>query len=715
MRKVVAIFLFLLLFFVPQASRADGLPENFFCPSVKTNDGVCNPKCPEGYILKGNPQNGIYVCVPNSLNTPADIYHKCYYYDADCIKNPVEKVVSETFAKNLSQFWRQKEPLINTMIKVAAFDPEAINYFSKTELKPKFEFIVDVIKVLSEGFLTAFWQIFEIVVGGVTAVILAWLIPQKLNVTNRYVDSFTSYIEQKYADLRAPLVLGFRVLFGFALILTPVGVGTIDGQRVYITAIQKVVEKAALTGSDLANSLSHEITGYFFDFAGKELAKIAEDDLSIIRFALSEKSVELEGAQKTVENCMKVYGKVDLTQIPPKDLYKVPILGNEKFAKEKGLTRYYCRDAERLYKKTYSEYVFLYQQYLSGSDFKKWLEDNDLLVNIAKEADKLSKEDAFHLKIIKDEKKVALISMAIVAKTVRDYGWFALPVVLFPQVEVITANSDALEEIAKVVSSENPDPGLVAKMIATISFPPGSWIFNTLVDIGIPIAKAIGGIGGSLKGIPFLGGMLGGILEKLGTSIAVAGMATAIVVFTYLTASVLLKVLPVLFLGIVVSLRVFFWLVDVSKMILISPLAIVTALASHHAHRFWGFMANILIIGLYPVLILASALLAYFAAGMLADMAFYLPLKVIFDYLGRVGFFDVLRLGPLSIGGSIFGAIATATVYYLSFILKIVIIWTLGMNGPEKFLQLLRLQEFTPSTGEIREVAEQMKRPASPI
>ena len=711
MRWLVA--LLLVLFSVSVRADDSQFLTNLFCPSVgNLSDGTCNPVCPKGYVLSGSVSAGVYACIPKEVQNPGQSYQKCFYYDPDCVSESVKKVVDQTFGRTLSDFWNKKEPLINILIRISSFDPSASVYFKETKEFPEFNLITGIVSDLSGAFVTAFWKLLEVIIWGIVAVISAWYLPKALPLfSTKYTDSLSSYIESKYADLRAPLVGVVRVLFAFALVFTPIPTG--NGE--FVSAIQKVVEKSALVGSDIANDLSHKITKRFFVFAAENFRSLAKSDDEILKTSLDYQLQSLRLDTEKVKECIRAYGKVDLTLIPDRQLWQVPAQ-DQLFAAANGLTRRKCKEIETTYKKDLEDYAVLYRRYNGNRDFLKWLESENLAVDIAQKADELSKEDAFTLKVFKDKKKAALISMAIVAKMTRDYGWFMVPVAVFPAVSVVSAVSDANKSIAEAFTKEDMSPGLFAKMMAVVSFPPGSWIFTTLTRISLPIAEAAGKTVAAVFDIPLIGKItklaLVGKAAELG---AVTTAVLGILIFTYLVTGILFKVLPILFLGIVVTMRVFFWLIDISKMIIVSPLIILTAFASHHAHRFWGFVTNILIISLYPLTILASALLAYFASMILADLSFYLPLKIIFDYLGNVGFFDVLQVKNVSAGGSIFGTVATATVYYLSFILKIVVIWTVGMNGPDKIFQLLRLNEYVPSSGEVRELAEQLKKPASPV
>ena len=707
------VVLLLLLLSVPVRAEDSQFLTNLFCPPVgNLSDGTCNPVCPKGYVLSGDVSAGVYVCIPKEVQNPGQSYQKCFYYDPDCVNESVKKVVDQTFGRTLSDFWNKKEPLINILIRISSFDPSASVYFKETKEFPEFNLITGIVSDLSGAFVTAFWKLLEVIIWGIVAVISAWYLPKALPLfSTKYTDSLSSYIESKYADLRAPLVGVVRVLFAFALVFTPIPTG--NGE--FVSAIQKVVEKSALVGSDIANDLSHKITKRFFIFAAENFRSLAKSDDAILKTSLDYQLRSLRLDTEKVKDCIRAYGKVDLTLIPDRQLWQVPAQ-DQLFAAANGLTRRKCKEIEINYKKDLEDYAVLYRRYNGNRDFLKWLESENLAVDIAQKADELSKEDAFTLKVFKDKKKAALISMAIVAKMTRDYGWFMVPVAVFPAVSVVSAVSDANKSIAEAFTKEDMSPGLFAKMMAVVSFPPGSWIFTTLTRISLPIAEAAGKTVAAVFDIPLIGKItklaLVGKAAELG---AVTTAVLGILIFTYLVTGILFKVLPILFLGIVITIRVFFWLIDISKMIIISPLIILTAFASHHAHRFWGFVTNILILSLYPLAILASALLAYFASMILADLSFYFPLKIIFDYLGNVGFFDVLQVGDVSAGGSIFGTVATATVYYLSFILKIVVIWTVGMNGPDKIFQLLRLNEYVPSSGEVRELAEQLKKPASPV
>jgi len=704
------------------AGETPPLPGSLFCPPVENlTDGLCTMKCPEGYHPTGQIAGGLYACVPDNINNPSEVWKTCYYYDPDCEKETdVEKTVKETFAKGLEEFWDTKRPLVETLIGLASFDPEAVSSLEKTASAPKFRLVAQMVKDLSEAFLTAFFKLLVLVLSALAGLVSSYYILStfELPFLSREIrETMVSHIESRFPELRVPVVFVLRVLFAVLITFTPVGVSYVNGEKVYITAVQKIVEKVALEGSRAADVVSHNITGAFFIYTGEILKEIAEKNSVISEEAVKEAQKNLERALQKAKKCVEVYGNVDLTSIPDEELYKVPVLNSEK---ARFLTRKYCKNIEKEYKWVLNNYANLYMAYKRSDHFKKWIEKENLGVSIAKYADELSKEDAFTFKVIKDQKKAALIAMAVVAKSVRDYGWFALPVVLFPTAETLSSSSDSLGDISALLSSPSPDQGLLVKIIATISFPPGSWIFSTLTKIATPIAEAAGSaVGSPLKAIPFVGKFLGSLGEAAGKLVSVLGMYAGVIILTYLVSTVLLKTAPVLFLAIVVSLRVFFWLLDISKTIMVSPLAVILAM-SNQPQRFWGFVVNLLILGLYPLLIIASALLAYFASVILADTAFYIPLNAVLSYLSKIGFFDVLRLSvspdtEISTGGAVFTPVVMATVYYLNFLLKVFVIWTIGMNGPEKFLQILRLNEWTMSTGEIREVAEQMKRPASPV
>jgi len=721
MRFLFALVFILSLLSSPSYGEGENspLPQSLFCPPVKNlADGVCSQTCPEGYHPTGQTAGGVYACVPDNINNPSEIWKTCYYYDPDCEKETgVEKTVKETFAKGLEEFWNAKRPLIETLIGLASFDPKAVNYLEKTASAPKFRLVVQMVKDLSDAFLTLFFKVLALVLTGLLGFVSFYYTLSSFEFPFLSRESTIAHIESRFPELRAPFVFFLRVLFAGTVILTPVGVAYLDGERTYITAVQKIVEKIALEGSRAADQVSHGITGAFFAYTGEVLKSIAEKNAFISEEAVAEGQKNLQRAFEKAKKCVEVYGSVDLTSVPDEELYKVPSLNPEK---EKYLTRRYCKNVEKEYKWVLSNYVSLYQAYKRADYFKNWIGRENLKVSIAEYADKLAKEDAFTLKVIKDQKKAALISMAIVAKSVRDYGWFALPVVLFPAVETLSSSSDSLGDISALLSSPSPDEGLVVKIIATISFPPGSWIFSTLTKIATPVAEAAGSVAGAPpKLLPFVGEFLSSLGESAGKLVSVLGMYAGVVLFTYLVSTVLLKTAPILFLAIVVSLRVFFWLLEISKTIMVAPLAVILAM-SNQPQRFWGFAVNLLILGLYPLLILASALLAYFASVILADTAFYVPLNAVLSYLSKIGFFDVFKFSitdtkEFSAGGSVFMPVVMATVYYLNFLLKVFVIWTIGMNGPEKFLQILRLNEWTVSTGEIREVAEQMKRPASPV
>ena len=718
------LIVFLVLFLVgisPLRAEEPPLLGSLFCPPAPSlKDGVCAPKCPEGYKPFSDVENGIFACIPSEINNPGDTDKKCYYYDPDCDVYSVNQVVEKTFAKGLSQFWNQKEPFINLLVKVASFDLEGLKNFGTLSDNPKFKFITQVVRELSDSMITLFFKALFISLTGITAIVGAYLIPKHLSFLSVDAkDRIARHLESRFPELQVPVVLFTRGLFAFALVFTPVGVVDHNGQREYITAVQKVVEEVSLLGSKVANETSRVISKDFLVYSAQILKSMAQDEFSINKKMVEEAQKNLQNAYERAKKCVEIYGKVDLTQIPDDELYKIPVYDPEG---AKVFSRRYCKHLEAEYKWTLERYALLYKAYRKSDDFKKWLEENDLSTSAVSLAEKLDKEDAyvsFTAKTVRDKRKVATLSMAIVVKTVRDYGWFSLPIVLFPAMDTLSVSDDFVKQISAYISSPSPDNGIVVKAIAFLSFPPGVWIFQNLMKLGMGVVNVLGSSTAVFSKVPIVGSFLGslsaGVIEALGSM----AVFVSTILASALMASVILKVLPTLFLGVIVALRTFFWLLDVSKSIIISPLSVLLAL-SHHASRFWGFIASLLILGLYPLLILSSALLAYFGASILADTAFYIPLNAIFSYLGKVGYFDVLQFGvskykEVSVGGTPFYYLVVAVLYYVNVILKVFIIWSIGMNGPEKFLQMLRIQEIAPQHPEIREIAESAKRPVSPI
>jgi len=724
--RVLALVALMILPFTVSVKAEDfSFVENIFCPKLTKNlaDGSCSPVCPEGYTLKGKPSAGIYACVPTTIKNPADVYSVCYYYDPDCVKNNAETVIKNTYAKDLSQFWNKKEPLINTLIRLASFDPQGIKELTGTDLNsvPSFELLVKIVQSLSDGMITAFTQILLLAVSGLAVIIGGHFLPTlnwSASVKTR-LEAMAEYLEGRFPDLlRAPVVFFTRVAFAIVIVFIPVGSTNFGGQTHYVTLIQKVVEEAALKGSNIANEISHELSQYYIVFAGKELMRITGFSQSALVESLKQAEKNVKYDAKEVEKCIRAYGNVDLTQVPDDELYQVPVLDPE-YAREHSLSRKDCKIIEQFYKRAIDTYASLYSAYKTNKDLEKWLKNSDVAVDVVKKVDELSKENAFTFGVIRNNKDVALISMAVTLKTVRDYGWFMLPVVMFPEVQMLSTGEEVIKEVSEAANAK--DVGIVAKMIAYVSFPPGSWIFNTLNQLVVPAFKKTGEVVGSVAGLGKIGDLIGvkkiaeNVAGLIGASIGIA----IVLILTYLMSSVLLKTLPILFLGIVVTIRVFMWLVDISKYIIISPMAVILAMMNQ-PQRFWRFIWQIVILGAYPILILVSALLAYVVAGFLADVAFFIPLNTIMHYLANLGFFDVFQANvtssySISAGGWFFTQVIVGTVYYLSFILKVYLVWNIVISGPEKLLEKLGVNELIPSVSEVREIAEQLKRPASPV
>jgi len=712
-------------------------------PHISESEG-CVAKCPAGYHVSTtgrffDPKNsgGYYACMPDNPEKVADIYQSCVYYNPNCpessVSASIDKIVTEKYGDELHKIFSSGDTFIDRIVRIATLDFSIFDTGTGS-LTPKtgktipaiFVFFKDLVDALGEQswgmfahylFPSVFWLF---TLWGTAHLFEAG----KINFSTKLQEDFLGYIKSRFQDVFHSYVLFFRIGAGLVLFFfpTPTSVtSTTPTPHIdYTPTIAAIVRYYVLLGNELADGFAEAATKAYLKFALNRALEMYNYNSKVNYTAAYNSYMKALAYEKELKTCWKIYGKVNFI-VPDDELKNIEIKDYDLYYKTRN-TRRFCRKAQSIYKKAINSYNLAVASYYSSQEIKKFLEEHDVLADVVKQADSLSNEDIYYpLKIFTSTNpyKLIVLSNAMVVKSVKEFGWFTYPIVAIPLASLLESQDEITKDLAEITGVGDINSNVLARAIALLSFPPGSWIFSTVGDLSKKLYEVISGMSAPLTGIvsliPFVGERAVKVAQTSGAGIVAFG----VIVISYALAKTVMAILPSLMIAIVFVVRVLFWVAEIVKTIIVAPFVFLHFFFPQRASKPWNFLAKAMALGVFPLLLLAGSVLAFLLIH-LVDLIFYIPVSQVFEMLGRVGVFDVLKFnlffGKISSFGWFTKTFAIAVVYYLSQLLKVYLIFKMILVMPEKVMQLTGFEDKGQVFNNVSvEIGEIVKKAGSPV
>jgi len=702
---IVSLFLFAFLAF-PLSLFAEDSPLNDITCPPSPSFSSCEAVCPEGYHPVSNPLNkgGFFTCVKDSKNakTVSDLYDSCVYYNPKCEKEELNKVVSEYSTQKTGEALKQ---LLNR-------DGD-LTFMEKLILLATFNFDVLKSKGIKDPRMAFFGNFFDFLNDKLYWLLLYYFVPVfiyavslfglfKFSHFSEVSRDLASYFSGRLPEVSHPKIWALKLAFGAFLFLVPEGAPKVGGYSPPVNSAPlavQVVRLSAFLGDALAQEVANGAIKAFTAFE-IESAKKEMDEVNFYAHASLSYYKDLATFYENhLKECYSVYGKVNFLA-PDSALSSLTPKSFEESKKYPWATPAKCREFQTKYK----EAVIHYNTQLGALENDKEIAKELNLGEAVRKASEFAKQDLYTLGIFisKDPKDFYPLALALVVKANKDLGWPAFPMIGFPIMGLIQERLDLNKEFAKSLGVEQLSPSLISKIIAMVSFPPGNQIFSVLMKVGDKASEVLGNLLG-----------FAGIAGKI-KAVASLGIVGVVLFFTYVISSAILKFIPLLFLGIVFAVRILTWVVDLAKLTLASPFVFLNYVIFNRSQRGGEFLLKSFSVGAYPLALLVSAVLAFFASSVV-DFVFYYPLSYALEALGKLGGLDVVKIGSISAGGSFVHVFIIAVLIYAQLLLKVYLIYKIVIDAPERFLEIAGFREGVSVSQSIKEIAEVAKRGTTPI
>jgi hypothetical protein len=612
----------------------------------------CEPKCPPGYVLSPSfieayfEDNGFYACIPQNAQG-ASRYATCWYKNPYCAKKKSShSQVSEYIAKSLEDELLTSEGIAGLnanstytakIIKFVTLDPSLLSEINSNETTFEnnsfYVFIAEAYKILVG---TLFSSSFLFVALGI-----GWFGMLSLGAHVMREELGGHAVSPK-------LFLARLMLLGSALWLPfPHQAVTDTGAKkdVWQPVSFDAVRTAVMWGNKLADEAAYMMDMKFLQVSFTHIYDTADGMLSVIEKEAQQLYDQLKDKEKLLKVCIDTYGITDFTDIPvdkipdadtkilAEDVKKLGGLKSLPWIREYYFSKAKCKQIAIQYKQLVLKYNTIAREYAQAEDLKKLALFKVGIDGVLKHPEEYLKD--------KDKSVRAAAESAIMMKKL---GWISFPLVTMPLAKMIfTMNPQ------EILSIDMHDPSILAKAIGLLSLPPGNWflgtvarVFNHAADLLGSVAGAvIGGATGTIGGPEgtgigsFLGAIALGLVGKI-VQVAASGLIFAgALAFTYWLTLKVLNALPILVFVATFVMKFVGWCLDIIKTLVALPFLFLHGFSTRsHTEAYYG-MRQVGVIMVYPLLLLAASLAAFFGMEVARFLISDLGCRVV-DIIGVV-------------------------------------------------------------------------------